>query len=126
IEECGTMNMMFVIGDRVVTPPLGGTILPGVTRDSAIRLLRDQMGAGVDERAVSIEEVAEASAAGSLRECFGVGTAAVVTPVARLTGGGVEIRLPETTPVQDELRERLTSIRLGRSPDPYGWVDRLL
>ena len=126
IEECGTMNMMFVIGDRVVTPPLGGTILPGVTRDSAIRLLRDQMGTGVDERPVSIEEVAEASADGSLRECFGVGTAAVVTPVARLTGDGVEVRLPEDTPVQDELRERLTSIRLGRSPDPYGWVDRLL
>ena len=120
------MNMMFVIGDRVVTPPLSGTILPGVTRDSAIRLLRDQMETGVDERPVSIEEIAEASADGSLRECFGVGTAAVVTPVARLTGGGVEIRLPETTPVQDELRERLTGIRLGRSPDPYGWVDRLV
>lgn len=126
VEECGTMNMIFVIGDRVVTPPLRGTILPGITRDSAIRLLRDQMDRVVEERPVSIDEVAEAGAAGTLRECFGVGTAAVVTPVARLTGGGVEVRLPEETPVQDELRDRLTGIRLGRHPDPYGWVDRLV
>ena len=126
IEECGTMNMMFVIGDRVVTPPLGGTILPGITRDSAIRLLRDEMGRVVEERPVSIDEVAEAGEASALRECFGVGTAAVVTPVARLTGGGVEVRLPGETPLQDELRDRLTSIRLGRRPDPYGWVDRLV
>ena len=126
VEECGTMNMMFVIGDSVVTPPLGGTILPGVTRDSAIRLLRDQMGTAVEERPVSIEEVAEAHASGKLRECFGVGTAAVVTPVARLTGGGVEVNLPEETPIQDALRDLLTGIRLGRRPDPYGWVDRLL
>ncbi|MCY4628547.1 MAG: aminotransferase class IV, partial [Acidobacteria bacterium] len=125
VEECGTMNMMFVIGDRVVTPPLGGTILPGITRDSAIQLLRDQMGRTVEERPVSIEEVAGAGEAGTLHECFGVGTAAVVTPVARLTGGGVEVRLPEETPLQDELRDRLTGIRLGRRPDPYGWVDRL-
>lgn len=125
VEECGTMNMMFVIGDRVVTPPLAGTILPGITRDSAIRLLREQMDTVVEERPVSIDEVAEAHAGGTLRECFGVGTAAVVTPVGRLTGGGVEVRLTEETPVQDELRDRLTGIRLGRRPDPYGWVDRL-
>ncbi len=125
VEECGTMNMMFVIGDRVVTPPLGGTILPGITRDSAIQLLRDQMGRTVEERPLSIEEVAGAGEAGTLHECFGVGTAAVVTPVARLTGGGVEVRLPEETPLQNELRDRLTGIRLGRRPDPYGWVDRL-
>ena len=80
----------------------------------------------MEERPISIEEVADAHAGGTLRECFGVGTAAVVTPVARLTGGGVEVRLPEGTPVQDELRDRLTGIRLGRRPDPYGWVDRLL
>ena len=126
VEECGTMNMMFVIGDRVVTPPLAGTILPGITRDSAIRLLREQMDAVVEERSVSIDEVAEAHAGGTLRECFGVGTAAVVTPVGRLTGGGIEVRLSEETPIQDELRDRLTGIRLGRRPDPYGWVDRLL
>ena len=125
VEECGTMNMMFVIGDRVVTPPLGGTILPGITRDSAIQLLRDQMGRTVEERPLSIEEVAGAGEAGTLHECFGVGTAAVVTPVARLTGGGVQVRLPEETPLQNELRDRLTGIRLGRRPDPYGWVDRL-
>ena len=126
VEECGTMNMMFVIGDRVVTPPLAGTILPGITRDSAIRLLREQMDTVVEERPVSIDEVAEAHADGTLRECFGVGTAAVVTPVGRLTGGGVEVRLSEQTPLQDELRDRLTGIRLGRRPDPYGWVDRVL
>lgn len=122
VEECGTMNMMFVIGDRVVTPSLSGTILAGITRDSALRLLRDQLGVEVEERRISIEEVVEADAAGRLRECFGVGTAAVVTPVARLVGEGVDLTLPESRPLQTELKTRLTDIRLGRRPDPYGWV----
>lgn len=122
VEECGTMNMMFLIGDRVVTPALSGTILAGITRDSAIRLLGDQMGVEVEERRISIEEIVEADGAGRLRECFGVGTAAVVTPVASLVGGGVDITLPEERPVQTELERRLTDLRLGRSPDPYGWV----
>lgn len=125
VEECGTMNMAFVIGGRVVTPPITGTILRGITRDSSIRLCREEMGLEVEERPISIEEVAEAHEAGTLSECFGVGTAAVVTRVASLVGGGVDVRLPETTEVQDELRERLTSLRLGRRPDPYGWVERL-
>ncbi len=125
VEECGTMNMMFVVDGRVVTPPLAGTILPGITRDSVIHLLREEMGREVEERPISIEEVADAHARETLQECFGVGTAAVITPVARLTGDGVEVRLPEETPLQDELRERLTGIRLGRNPDPYGWVDRI-
>ena len=124
VEECGTMNMMFVIGGRVVTPPLAGTILPGVTRDSAIRLFREQIGVEVEERPISIDEVAARSEDGSLEECFGVGTAAIVTPVARLTGGGVEVTLPEETPLQDRLRDLLTDIRLCRAPDPYGWVER--
>ncbi len=125
VEECGTMNMMFVIGDTVVTPSLEGTILAGITRDSAIRILREQMGLTVEERRISIEEVAGAGASGTLRECFGVGTAAVVTPVAALVGGGCDVTVPEPGPVQTELRERLTDIRLGRAPDPWGWVERL-
>ena len=122
VEECGTMNMMFVIGDRVVTPSLGGTILAGITRDSAIRILRDQMGVEVEERRIAIEEVIEAHAAGTLRECFGVGTAAVVTEVSRLVGDGVDVVLPESPPLQRELKDRLKGIQLGRRPDPYGWV----
>ncbi len=125
IEECGTMNMVFVIGGRVVTPPLSGTILPGITRDSLIRLCRDEMGLEVEERPVSIEEVVGAHADGSLTECFGVGTAAVVTRVELLVGDGIDVRLPDASEVQDGLRESLTSLRLGRRPDPYGWVERL-
>lgn len=125
IEECGTMNMVFVLGGRVVTPPLGGTILPGITRDSVLRLCREEMGLEVEERPISIEEVVEAHADGVLSECFGVGTAAVVTRVASLVGDGVEVRLPEPTAVQDEIRDRLTTIKLGRRPDPFGWVERL-
>ncbi len=125
VEECGTMNMMFVLGDRVVTPSLGGTILPGITRDSAMRILREQMGVEVEERPISIEEVAEAGAAGTLRECFGVGTAAVVTAVSALVGGGCDVAVPDPGPIQRELRQRLTDIRLGRAPDPWGWVERL-
>ncbi len=125
IEECGTMNMMFVIGGRVITPPLGGTILPGVTRDSAIRLFREQLDVEVEERPISLEEVVACHEEGTLEECFGVGTAAIVSRVARLTGDGVEVNLPEECPLQDRLRDTITDIRLCRAPDPYGWVERL-
>src|SRR5204863_384799 len=83
--EVGTMNIMLKIGDEVITPPLSqGTILPGVTRDSALTLMRE-WGLRVSERQVAIDEVARAARDGSLREVWGTGTAAVISPVGELT-----------------------------------------
>ncbi len=126
IEECGVMNVFFVIGDTVITPPLGGTILPGVTRDSALTVLRD-LGVRVVERSISLKEIFAAHQAGSLRECFGTGTAATVSHVRRIRHRDREIELP---PPGNEspgsvLRRQLIAIATGHIPDRHGWLDVL-
>lgn len=123
VEECGVMNVFFVIGDEVVTPPLEGTILPGVTRASAITLLRD-MGHTVRERRIAIDEVIDAHAAGTLRECFGTGTAATVSHVRSIRRGARQHVLPpvEHQTVGPGVRQRLVDVATGRAPDPYGWL----
>ncbi len=93
IEECGVMNVFFVIGDTVVTPPLAGTILAGVTRESALTVMRD-LGMPVVERPIALKEILAAHADGSLRECFGTGTAATVSPVRRIRYRNQDIELP--------------------------------
>ena len=126
IEECGVMNIFFVIDDRVVTPPLGGTILPGVLRDSVLRLLLD-MGLKVEERRFSVEELIDSHSSGSLRECFGTGTAATVSHVKRIRYRDQDLMLPEIEQrtVGPAVRERLVNIMTGRSHDPYGWIERV-
>jgi branched-chain amino acid aminotransferase len=126
IEECGVMNIFFVFDDEVVTPPLGGTILPGVTRDSALTLLRD-MGLRVVERRVSIEEVITAHHAGRLRECFGTGTAATASQISRIRYRDAEIRLPPLSPsdVGSRLRDRLNAVASGAEPDGHEWLEVL-
>lgn len=126
IEECGVMNIFFVIGDRVVTPALGGTILPGVIRDSVLRLLLD-MGLKVEERRISFEELLESHSSGSLHECFGTGTAATVSHVRRIRFRDHDLILPEIEQrtVGPAVRERLVDIMTGRSDDPYGWIERV-
>jgi branched-chain amino acid aminotransferase len=122
-EECGVMNIMFVIGGTVVTPPLGGTILPGVTRDSVLTLLRDA-GVPVEERAVSIDELLAAHEAGKLAEAVGIGTAATVASISRIRYRERQIELPPARPdtVMQNARARLEAIRTGREPDPHGWL----
>jgi branched-chain amino acid aminotransferase len=123
IDEVGTMNIMLRIGDEVITPPLGGTILDGVTRNSALALMRD-WGVRVSERRISIEEVMQAGQDGSLREMWGTGTAAVVSPVGELgyrdqrivIGGG------QTGELTQRLYDAITAIQYGRAPDPHGWT----
>ena len=124
VEECGVMNVFFVIGDVVVTPPLEGTILPGVTRDSAITVLRD-MGLTVIERPISIEEVFAEHKTGALRECFGTGTAATVSEVRRIGFGRRDIQFApaQGASIGFRLRERLIAIATGRMPDTHGWLD---
>src|SRR5207245_9357344 len=90
LDEVGTMNIMVKIGDEVATPPLTGAILPGVTRDSVLTLLRE-WGLPVRERQVSIDEVWAASKQGTLREVWGTGTAAVISPVGELSYKGERI-----------------------------------
>ena len=124
LEECGAMNVFVVVGDRIVTPELSGTFLPGVTRESVITLLRS-MGHQVEERRVAIEEVVAAHEEGRLRECFGTGTAATLSNVRRIHVDGADLILPpiEQRTIGPVVRERLVSIMNGREPDPYGWLE---
>ena len=132
IEECGTMNVWFVIDGVAVTPELTGTILAGTTRKASMQILRD-MGIKVEERRIDIDEVWKAHAAGKLEEVFGTGTAATVAHVDRIGhDGSVEFiaDMPEDLPlppiserkVGPALLKRLNDIRTGLAEDPYGWV----
>jgi branched-chain amino acid aminotransferase len=131
VEECGTMNVFFVIDGVAVTPKLGGTILHGTTRQALIELLHD-MGVEVQERKISIDEILEAHDAGHLDEAFGAGTAATVAHVIRIGHDGsvpvfegrTEIVLPpvEKRKIGPELLKRLSDIRVGKAPDIHGWV----
>ncbi|RPH68303.1 MAG: branched-chain amino acid aminotransferase [Myxococcaceae bacterium] len=122
VEEAGTMNVFFRIGDTVVTPPLEDSLLAGVTRDSVLHLLREWK-VKVQERPVSIAEVAEASARGELKEAFGTGTAATVSAIGELQWGEKVMRLGDA---RGEIAERLyrTMMELfgSRRPDRRGWL----
>ena len=124
LDEVGTMNIMVKIDDEVVTPPLGSnTILPGVTRDSVLTLLRD-WGCRVSERQVSIDEVAEAHRRGALAEVWGTGTAAVISPVGELAYKGETMVINEGRigPLTQRLYDAIVGIQYGQGPDPYGWT----
>ena len=123
IDEVGTMNIMVKIGDEVVTPPLAGTILAGVTRESVLTLMRD-WGLRVSERPISIDEVMDASRAGTLDEMWGTGTAAVISPVGELgyKGERIAINGGETGPLTQKLYESIVGIQYGTAPDPHGWT----
>ena len=126
IEECGVMNVFFVIDDTVVTPSLEGTILPGITRDSVITLLRDR-GIEVEERRIGIGEVVAAHEQGRLRECFGTGTAATLSHIARIRYREQDLILPAVAEhaIGPGIRDALVAIAAGRAPDGHGWVTRL-
>jgi branched-chain amino acid aminotransferase len=128
IEELGGMNLFFAFDDgRLVTPPLGGTILAGITRDSLIRLARDK-GLTVAEEAYSIDQWRADAESGYLVEAFACGTAAVVTPVGRVRDGDSEFQVGTGGPGQltESLRRELTDIQFGRARDPYGWMERVV
>ncbi len=126
IEEVGTMNIFFVIDDTLVTPALSGSILPGITRDSVLKLAAD-WGIQVEERAIAIDEVIDAAASGRLKESFGSGTAAVISPVGSLYYQGTDypINNGETGELAKRLFDELTAIQYGEKDDPYGWVEIL-
>jgi branched-chain amino acid aminotransferase len=123
IDEVGTMNIMLKIGDEVVTPPLSGTILAGVTRDSALTLMRD-WGLRVAERPVTIDEVAVAARKGTLEEVWGTGTAAVISPVGELAykGERLVINGGRIGALTQKLYDAIVGIQYGTAPDPRGWT----
>jgi branched-chain amino acid aminotransferase len=125
-EEVGTMNIFFVIGDEIVTPPLSGSILPGVTRDSVLTIARD-WGMNVSERRIGMQEIKDAAASGTLREAFGTGTAAVISPVGELRyrGENVVVNGGAHGEISRRLFDEITGIQYGEIPDRYGWVRRV-
>ena len=127
VEELGGMNVFFVFEDgSLLTPPLTGTILPGITRDSIIRLVRDQ-GIEVREELYSLDQWRADAESGRLTEAFACGTAAVVTPIGsvRSAEGGFSIGGQSVGPVTQRIRAMLVDIQRGTAPDPYGWVEEI-
>jgi branched-chain amino acid aminotransferase len=127
IEESGMMNVMFVIDDTLITPPLSDLILDGVTRDSLLTLAKD-LGYSTDERQISIDELRTAFENGTISEAFGVGTAAVVAPISVICIGDVDYSLPsyDENNVMFTLKKKLDDIRSGRAEDIYGWNHMVL
>ncbi|MDK8641111.1 branched-chain amino acid aminotransferase [Niallia taxi] len=123
IEEVGAMNVFFKIGDEVVTPVLNGSILEGVTRRSVLDLLK-HWNVPVVERKISVEEIFEASKNGELKEAFGTGTAAVISPIGEFLWNETSITLNngETGELAKKIYDTLTNIQNGREEDPFGWT----
>ena len=127
VDELGGMNVFFVLDDgSLVTPPLTGTILPGITRDSVIRLA-ERAGHPVAERPISMDEWREGAASGAIREAFACGTAAVITPIGTVKNPDGEFTVADggSGELTMSLRKQLVDIQRGRAEDPYGWVQKL-
>ncbi|THB79942.1 MAG: branched-chain amino acid aminotransferase [Desulfobacteraceae bacterium] len=124
IEEVGAMNIFFLMNDELVTPNLSGSILPGITRDSVISLARE-WGMTVSERLISVEEVFNAHANGELKEVFGSGTAAVISPVGEIKYGDQKIQIGDAKPgpVAVKFYDALTDLQYGKANDTQGWVE---
>ncbi|NII28326.1 branched-chain amino acid aminotransferase [Pseudoflavitalea sp. X16] len=126
VQEIGTMNVFFILGNKAVTPDLSaGTILAGITRDSAITILRE-MGLTVEERPVNIEEMIEAYKAGQLQEVFGTGTAATISPIKELKYKDFVMTFNvDEWKAAPEMKRRLDDIREGKTADTHGWMFKI-
>ncbi|HCK12355.1 branched-chain amino acid aminotransferase [bacterium] len=123
VEEVGTSNIFFKFGEELVTPSLSGTILPGVTRDSVLRLA-NEWGIKTVERKVSIDEVIDGCQSGQLTEVFATGTAAVVSPIGELSyrADNVQVQEGETGDLSKRLYEEITAVQYGQKADELGWM----
>lgn len=123
ITEVGAMNIAFVINDEIITPSLDGTILPGITRDSVLKLA-PHLGYKITERDITIDEVLSCIDKGSLKECFGMGTAAVIGPVGSINYLGKDYKINnfEVGPFTQNLYDNLTGIQMGSHEDFAGWM----
>lgn len=126
VEESGTMNVMFIIGDKLLTAPTTETILAGITRDSVLTLARD-WGLQVEERKVAVAEIIEAAQNGTLKEAFGTGTAATIAQIAVIGHEGKDYELPpvETRQFSQKVYKALDDIKTGRIEDKYNWVYKI-
>jgi branched-chain amino acid aminotransferase len=126
IEESGTMNVMFVIGDTLVTPSLSDSILAGITRDSVLALAR-LWGMVVEERKISVEELIDGLKKGNVKEAFGTGTAATIAPISAIGYEGKDYPLPnvEKGQVAERVFTTLENIKRGKAPDAFHWVERM-
>jgi len=127
VEEIGTSNAFFMIDGEVITAPLGGTILPGITRDSVITLL-GEWGVTVSQRKLSLEDLFEATRAGTLREVFATGTAAVISPIGTLCYQGKDyaINSNQVGTLSQKLYDTLSGIQTGATPDTHHWTERVI
>lgn len=123
VEEVGSMNVMFLIDGKIYTAPIEGTVLPGVTRDSMLNLLRD-WGYEVHEEHLAIDDLMAAAKDERLQEAFGTGTAAVISPIGELCYKGEKATINnfETGPLTQKLYDTLTGIQWGKLEDPFGWT----
>jgi len=126
VQECGTMNVFFIIGNKAITPGLEtGTILAGVTRDSVITVLKE-MGLDVEERRLNIDEIIEAHKAGQLKEVFGTGTAATISLIKELRYKDYVMEFDvDTWKTAPAVKAQLNAIRYGRVPDTHGWMQKI-
>ena len=126
VEEVGSMNIFFVIDGEVITPLLTGSVLPGITRKSAIEICKKK-GYKVSERRISIQEIADAYDNGKLQEVFGTGTAAVISPVGHLKWGDKIMTINDNKigEISQMLYDTLTGIQYGKLPDEFGWIYKL-
>lgn len=122
VEEVGTSNIFFMIEDELITPPLGGTILPGVTRDSVLKIA-EAWGIKIVERRITIDEVTEAILDGRLKESFAAGTAAVISPVGTIGYKGKDYTIGDggIGELSGKLYDEITGIQYGLRDDPYNW-----
>ena len=126
VEEVGTMNMFFVIDNKVITAPLRGSVLSGITRDSVIQLVMD-WGLEITEKALAIDEVINAAREDRLTEAFGTGTAAVISPVGQITYKGEDhiIAGGEMGDLSQRLYDEIMAVQYGEKEDPHGWRVRI-
>jgi len=126
VEEVGAMNMFFVIDDEIVTAPLTGSILAGITRDSVIKMVGD-WGLKIKEKLVSINDVLAAASSGKLKEAFGTGTAAVISPVGQITYKDKDyiIANGKMGELSQKLYDEIIAIQYAEKPDPYGWTEKI-
>ncbi|HOF05079.1 MAG TPA: branched-chain amino acid aminotransferase [Syntrophales bacterium] len=126
VEEVGTSNIFFVIGEELITPPLAGTILPGVTRDSVLQIAR-AWGLKVAERRLAMDEILAACGDGSLREAFASGTAAIVSPIGQICYRDREYPINDGRigALTEKLYEEILKIQYGEKEDPFGWRLRI-
>lgn len=122
IEESGTMNVVFVLNGKLVSPSVGDTVLSGVTRDSVLRLAAYK-GYEIEERKVAVAELKAGAESGALTEAFGVGTAATMTPIEAIgfPGGDVELPPVDSWKLMPDLSKTLDDLRRGKGEDPFGW-----